>query len=229
MAYDYKKAFSVEGKRCIVTGGAQGLSRGMAEGLLENGAEVVLMDLQEEKLKEVVKQYNEMGYKAHAVAGNLSKKEEVDRMFDEAMKILGGKLDVLIPAAGIQRRYEPWEFPEEMWNLVIDVNLNHVWFMCQKAIQVMKDQDTVGKIINIGSMSSFFGGTTVPAYTAAVYLLNGEQEGVNHGNQLEQAPVKAHMVHEHLMSVMNAVSIFDEYGHHENKSERINRIVSGIL
>ena len=64
---------------------------------------------------------------------------------------------------------------------------------------------------------------------AAVYLLNGEQEGVNHGNLLEQAPVKAHMVHEHLMSVMNAVSIFDEYGHHENKSERINRIVSGIL
>ena len=48
-------------------------------------------------------------------------------------------------------------------------------------------------------------------------------------NLLEQAPVKAHMVHEHLMSVMNAVSIFDEYGHHENKSERINRIVSGIL
>ena len=64
---------------------------------------------------------------------------------------------------------------------------------------------------------------------AAVYLLNGEQEGVNHGNLLEQAPVKAHMVHEHLMSVMNAASIFDEYGHHENKYQRINRIVSGIL
>ena len=64
---------------------------------------------------------------------------------------------------------------------------------------------------------------------AAVYFLNGEQEGVNHGNLLEQAPVKAHMVHEHLMSVMNAASIFDEYGHHENKSERINRIISGIL
>ena len=61
---------------------------------------------------------------------------------------------------------------------------------------------------------------------AAVYLLNGEQEGVNHGNLLEQAPVKAHMVHEHLMSVMNTVSIFDEYGHHENKPERINRLLS---
>lgn len=167
MSYDYKKAFSVEGKKCIVTGGAQGLSRGMAEALLENGAEVVLMDLQAEKLEAVVAEYNAMGYKAHAVAGNLSKKSEIDRMFDAAMEILGGNLDVLIPAAGIQRRYEPWEFPEEMWNLVIDVNLNHVWFMCQKAIRVMRDKKTVGKIINIGSMSSFFGGTTVPAYTAA--------------------------------------------------------------
>ena len=44
MAYDYREAFSVSGKRCVVTGGAQGLSRGMAEALLENGAEVVLMD-----------------------------------------------------------------------------------------------------------------------------------------------------------------------------------------
>ena len=61
--------------------------------------------------------------------------------------------------------HEPWEFPEEMWNLVINVDLNHVWFMCQRAIQ--RDKDTVGKIINIGSMNSFFGGTTVPAYSAA--------------------------------------------------------------
>ena len=165
--YDYKESFSVKGKHCIVTGGAQGLSRGMAEGLLENGAEVVLIDMQAEKLRRVVDEYNAMGYKAYGVSGDLSKKEELDRMFDEAMELLGGTLDVLIPAAGIQRRYEPWEFPEEVWNLVINVNLNHVWFMCQKAIQVMKDRKTVGKIINIGSMSSYFGGTTVPAYTAA--------------------------------------------------------------
>lgn len=167
MGFDYKEKFSVAGKKCIVTGGAQGLSRGMAEGLLENGAEVVLMDLQAEKLQKVVDEYNAMGYKAYAVSGNLSQKSEIDRMFDEAMQYLGGELDVMIPAAGIQRRYEPWEFPEEQWRLVIDVDLNHVWFMCQKAIQIMKDRDTVGKIINIASMNSYFGGTTVPAYSAA--------------------------------------------------------------
>lgn len=167
MSFNYMEKFSVAGKKCIVTGGAQGLSRGMAEGLLENGAEVVLMDLQAEKLQKVVDEYNAMGYKAYAVSGNLSQKSEIDRMFDKAMQYLGGELDVMIPAAGIQRRYEPWEFPEEQWRLVIDVDLNHVWFMCQKAIQVMKDRDTVGKIINIASMNSYFGGTTVPAYSAA--------------------------------------------------------------
>ncbi|MDO5350630.1 MAG: SDR family oxidoreductase [Lachnospiraceae bacterium] len=173
MAFDYKEKFSVEGKKCIVTGGAQGLSRGMAEGLLENGAEVVLMDLQAEKLQAVVDEYKAMGYKAYGVVGDLSKKAEVDRMFDQAMELLGGKLDVMIPAAGIQRRYEPWEFPEEMWKLVIDVNLNHVWFMCQRAVQVMKDQDTIGKIINIASMNTYFGGTTVPAYSAAKSAVSG--------------------------------------------------------
>ena len=167
MSFNYMEKFSVAGKKCIVTGGAQGLSRGMAEGLLENGAEVVLMDLQAEKLQQVVDEYNAMGYEAYAVSGNLSQKSEIDRMFDKAMQYLGGELDVMIPAAGIQRRYEPWEFPEEQWRLVIDVDLNHVWFMCQKAIQVMKDRDTVGKIINIASMNSYFGGTTVPAYSAA--------------------------------------------------------------
>lgn len=173
MAFDYKEKFSVAGKKCIVTGGAQGLSRGMAEGLLENGAEVVLMDLQAEKLQAVVDEYKAMGYQAYGVVGDLSKKTEIDRMFDQAMELLGGKLDVMIPAAGIQRRYEPWEFPEEMWRLVIDVNLNHVWFMCQRAVQVMKDQDTIGKIINIASMNTYFGGTTVPAYSAAKSAVSG--------------------------------------------------------
>ena len=125
------------------------------------------MDVQEEKLQGVVQAYRDMGYQVHGIAGDLSRKEEIDRMFAAAMELLGGKLDVMIPAAGIQRRYEPWEFPEEVWRQVIDVNLNHVWFMCQKAIQVMRDRESVGKIINIGSMSSYFGGTTVPAYTAA--------------------------------------------------------------
>ena len=162
MAFDYKEKFSVAGKKCIVTGAAQGLSRGMAEGLLENGAEVVLMDLQAEKLQAVADEYCKMGYKAHAVAGDLSKKPEIDRMFAEAMEILGNKLDVMIPAAGIQRRYEPWEFPEDAWRLVIDVDLNAP-FIVSKAVIPSMIKKGHGKIINICSMMSEFGRETVSA------------------------------------------------------------------
>lgn len=167
MKFDSKEQFSVAGKCCIVTGGAQGLSRGMAEALLENGGKVVLMDVQEEKLQAVVDEYSEMGYKVYGVCGNLADRADIDRMFEEAMTLLNGHLDVLIPAAGIQRRHLPEEFPMEDWDIVLNINLNHVFIMCKKALQVMLKQPTGGKIINIASMVSWFGGTTVPAYTAS--------------------------------------------------------------
>jgi Dehydrogenases with different specificities (related to short-chain alcohol dehydrogenases) len=167
MKFDSNSKFSVAGKKCIVTGGAQGLSRGMAEGLLENGATVVLIDIQKEKLDAVVNEYRAMGYDAHGLVGNLADRNDLNRLFDEALALLGGRLDVLIPAAGIQRRHLPEEFPLNEWDLVININLNHVFIMCQKAIAVMTKQKTGGKIITISSMVSWFGGTTVPAYTAS--------------------------------------------------------------
>ncbi len=166
MSFDYREKFSVAGKCCIVTGGAQGLSKGMAEALLENGAKVVLMDVQKEKLEGVVNAYRDMGYEAFGVTGNLADRDDLNRMFDEAMELLEHKLDVLIPAAGIQRRHLPEEFPVEEWDLVMKINLDHVFLMTQRALQVMLKQKTGGKIINIGSMVTWFGGTTVPAYTA---------------------------------------------------------------
>ncbi|MCD8368895.1 MAG: SDR family oxidoreductase [Clostridiales bacterium] len=166
MSYNYQEMFKVAGKNAIVTGGAQGLSRGMAEGLLENGCRVVLIDVQKEKLEKVCEEYRSMGYEAYGVSGNLADRDDLNRVFDEAMEILEGRLDVLIPAAGIQRRHLPEEFPIEEWDLVLNINLNAVFLMIQKALQVMLKQETGGKIITIGSMVTWFGGTTVPAYTA---------------------------------------------------------------
>ena len=159
--------FDVTGKHCIVTGGAQGLSRGMAEGLLEAGCRVVLVDIQKEKLEQVVEEYRAKGYDAYGVSGNLADREDLNRIFDEAMEHLEGKLDVLIPAAGIQRRHLPEEFPIEEWDLVLNINLNAVFLMIQKSLQIMLKQPSGVKIITIGSMVTWFGGTTVPAYTAS--------------------------------------------------------------
>ena len=75
-------------------------------------------------------------------------------------------MDILVTAHGIQRRHSAEVFPENEWDEVINVNLNSVFFLCQKAANVMLKKG-YGKIITIASMVSWFGGQTVPAYTAA--------------------------------------------------------------
>ena len=83
------KMFDIAGKHAIVSGGAQGLSRGMAEGLLEDGCKVVIMDLQKEKLEKVCADYRAQGYEAYPVVGNLADRADLNRMFDEALEIRG--------------------------------------------------------------------------------------------------------------------------------------------
>ena len=69
-------------------------------------------------------------------------------------------------AAVIQRRHLAEEFPMEEWDEVININLHSVWIMCQEAGKVMLKKG-YGKIINVAAMCAWFGGQTVPAYSAA--------------------------------------------------------------
>lgn len=158
--------FSLEGKKAIVTGAAQGLAHGMAQGLMESGAEVCILDISE-KTPDVVKAFTDAGFKCHGVVVDLGDTEALKRAFDEALKALGARLDIIVNAAGIQRRHFSEEFPLEDWNAVININLNSVFLLCQLAGRQFIKQNSKGKIVNIASMLSFFGGYTVPAYAAS--------------------------------------------------------------
>lgn len=161
-----KNFTDLTGKKAIVTGGAQGLSLGMAEGLMEAGAQVCIMDINP-KAPFVAEEKRSQGYTCHAVVANLTDQEQREEKFKEAVDSLGGSLDILVNGAGVQRRYKSEEFPKEDWEFVIDVNLNAVFYMCQLAGRQFISQNRGGKIINIASMLSFFGGYTVPAYAAS--------------------------------------------------------------
>ena len=96
---------------------------------------------------------------------------EKNKMFDIAGKkiiVTGGsrELDVLVNGAGVQYRCEALDFPLEQWNRVLAVNLTSVFQLSQLAAKIMVKRGK-GKIINIASIVSWFGGTTVPAYTAS--------------------------------------------------------------
>jgi 2-deoxy-D-gluconate 3-dehydrogenase len=156
--------FDLKGQRAIVTGASRGLGKGMAEGLLRAGCRVVLVG-SSEKTEEAAAAFRAEGLDAYAVQGNLGDRGDLQDIFEKAMAWLGG-IDILVNSAGVQRRHPPEEFPAEDWDWVIAVNLDAVFFLSQLCVRPMLAQGH-GKIINIASMCSWFGGLTIPAYTAS--------------------------------------------------------------
>ena len=160
----YKDTFDLTGMKAMVTGGAGDLGQGMVAGLVESGAEVCILDMSD-KAKDIAKDLCEKGYKVSSVKVDVSDREDIKRAFAEALEILGG-VDIMVNAAGIQRRHFCEEFPIEDWDQVIEINLTAVFEFTQLAGREMLKKG-YGKVINIASMLTFFGGYTVPAYAAS--------------------------------------------------------------
>lgn len=159
-----KTLFDISGKKAIVTGAAQGLAYGMAEGLMEHGAEVTIIDISPKTL-EVAQDFVNRGYICHGIIANLGDMEVLEKAFYDSVETMNG-LDIIVNAAGVQKRHKSEEFPMEDWEFVMNVNLTSVFRLCQLAAQhYLKNGG--GKIINIASMLSYFGGYTVPAYAAS--------------------------------------------------------------
>ena len=157
--------FDLTGKKAIVTGAGQGMGRSMAQALIGAGATVALIG-RGQNVVETCREIDPTGKAGLPFLADLSQREQIHRVFDEVMDAFGGELDILVNNAGIQRRHMPEDFPIEEWDEVLAVNLNAVWIMAQLAGRVMLAKGS-GKIINIASLNSFLGGTTVPAYAAA--------------------------------------------------------------
>ena len=157
--------FDLTGKTAIVTGGNKGLGKGMAEGLCEAGASVVIM-ASSESVYEAAKELTDKGFTAYGVRCNLADEAAIEKAFAEALELLGGKLDILVNNAGIQRRNPSEDFLMSDWDDVLNVNLRAVFKLCQLAGRNMIPNGG-GKIVNLASMLSYFGGSTVPAYAAA--------------------------------------------------------------
>jgi 2-deoxy-D-gluconate 3-dehydrogenase len=157
--------FDLYGKKAIVTGGSKGLGRGMVEGLHQAGAEIVII-ASSDIVYDVADEIGKDGEKVFAVKGDLGNRESLRKAFDEAVEKLGGTVDILVNNAGIQKRNRCEDFTIEDWDKVIETNLTSVFELCQLAGRIMLNKGS-GKIINIASMLSFFGGYTVPAYAAS--------------------------------------------------------------
>ena len=133
---------------------------------MTKAAEVVLVGASG-RCRTLAEEYRARGWKAHGLPCDLASTEEIRDCFGKALDLLGGEIDVLVNAAGIQRRAPSEDFPLEDWQAVIDVNLTAPFLLSRLAGKQMIRQGRGGRIINIASMCSYFGGSTIPAYSAS--------------------------------------------------------------
>ncbi|MGE4484389.1 MAG: SDR family oxidoreductase [Oscillospiraceae bacterium] len=197
--------FDLTGNKAIVTGGTRGLGRGIAEGLMEAGAEVVIVG-SSTKVFDVSDEYCAKGFVCHGVEADLSAEENLAPAFEKAMKFLGGGLDIMVNAAGVNRRNRSDMFTKEDWDYVLAVNLNATFYLCQMASREML-KSGYGKIINISSMTAFFGGQNVPAYSASKGAVT--QMTKNFANDLAQFGICANCIAPGFMATEMNTALLD--------------------
>jgi 2-deoxy-D-gluconate 3-dehydrogenase len=160
-----KNLFDLTGKNALVTGSSQGLGWGMAKGLAEAGASVILVDICEE-VHEKAQELRDSGLIAHAFVANLLEREGRKQLKADVEAFVNKKLDIIVNNAGIQIRHPVLDFPIEDWDKVIELNLTAVFDLAQWAANLMVDQGK-GKIINIASVNSLAAGINTVAYCSA--------------------------------------------------------------
>jgi len=159
------KLFNLEGRVAVVTGGNGGIGLGMAKGMASIGASIVVAGRNADKAADAVKQLQAMGTEATFIPVDVSEdKSCADLIAASAAHF--GRLDILINNAGINNRKQPDEYEMSEWREVLDVNLNSAFACCQAAYPEMQKAGG-GKIINIGSMYSLFGGAYTVPYAAS--------------------------------------------------------------
>jgi 3-oxoacyl-[acyl-carrier protein] reductase len=151
------------GRRAVVTGGAQGIGRAIAERLLESGALVSLWD-QDGALAEQTRA--QLGAAAHAVAVDVTDAASVDAAAAKTAKDLG-RIDILVANAGISGpNLKVWEYPPEEWRRVLEIDLTGVFLCCRAVVPGMIAQN-YGRIVATASIAGKEGNPNASAYSAA--------------------------------------------------------------
>jgi len=157
--------FKLNDRVALVTGAATGLGAAIAVALSEAGARVACHG-NSRSPDETCDRIRSAGGEAHSVTGDLSKPETASHLVEQTLDHFGS-IDILINNAGTIRRAPAVDYSEEDWTVVLEVNLNSVFRLCQLAGKHMIESERGGKIVNIASLLSFQGGITVPAYAAS--------------------------------------------------------------
>ncbi len=157
--------FYLTGMVAMVTGATRGIGETLAKALAKAGADVAVCGRSRPDLERVANEIMALGKKAKGFELDVLSKEKIKAAVDDILKEFG-KIDILVNNAGVNYRVPVLEYPEEMWDLVIDTNLKGYFLVAQAVVPQMIERK-YGKVINI---SSILGLTALPhqlAYAAS--------------------------------------------------------------
>ena len=152
------------GKVALITGGGSGIGRALCVGLAEEGANVVVCDVDETAASETAARVTQTG-QATAIAADVSRADQVAALVQGA-RAYGGQIDILVNAAGIWPRHPFMEVSETEWRRVLDVNLTGTFLCCQAVAPHMIERGS-GKIVNLASGRGVAGAMNGVHYAAS--------------------------------------------------------------
>ncbi len=153
------------GKVAVVTGAAVGIGMATALGFAEKGADVVLVDLNGQKLKEVQKKIEKYGVKSKIFALDVSDEKAVCSAVEEVEREFG-KVDILVNNAAIWRGWAPFnETPIDVWKKFLDINVMGTVYFTKAVIDGMIERK-YGRIVNVASVAGVYGNAKMAPYSA---------------------------------------------------------------
>lgn len=153
------------GKCAVVVGGTSGLGRAIALGLAAAGADVVASSRSHDAVEAVADRIEAANRRTLRIVSDATDRSSLQQLHD-AVRSSFGRVDILVNSAGITRRVPTLDCPEELWQSIMDVNLNGTFRACQIFGRSMLEQKQ-GRIINIASLSTFVAFRDVAAYGAS--------------------------------------------------------------
>ncbi len=166
----------IKGKVAIVTGGAQGIGRAIAQVLAESGADVVVSDVNADRARETAEALAAGGRRTLAFAADVRDAGQISEMVARAHKELG-RVDILVNNAGITRDGLLLRMKEEDWDLVLDINLKGT-FHCTKAVLPIMTRQRSGRIVSIASVVGVMGNAGQANYAASKAAVIGFTKSV---------------------------------------------------
>ncbi|AQQ52190.1 SDR family oxidoreductase [Planococcus lenghuensis] len=162
----------LQDKVAVVTGAASGMGKEIAVLYAQEGAKVIVSDINGEGANAVADQINGAGGQATAVSANVAVEEDIRNLIDTAVNTYG-TLDILVNNAGIMDSFEPaGEIEDEKWERVFAVNTTSVMRATRKVLPIFLEKES-GVIINIASVGGLYGSRAGAAYTASKHAVVG--------------------------------------------------------